>query len=1024
MATHIKILSENEKKAFDFPTVFSDEERAQFFEIPEWARELLETFRTPTNKSGFIIQLGYFRAANKFFESKKFHRQDVEFVTKMLEYSIEEIRLEKYIHTTYERHQVIILNNLGYRKFDEHVKLLLENEALSLSLNQIKPRSLFLSLVDFLRSKKIEVPSYYILSNIITNALKSFEKKLMDLIEEHMSQYHQGILDNLLSISEEYLTEDKRDLKIKRYKISLLKKNSQSTRPSKIKENVSDLQCLRELFVELEPVIQALDLPSEIIQYYAQIVIKSQVFQIARRDKSKYLYLIAFVIHQYYRLNDLLIDTLLQSVKTVINTAFRDHKEEFYKKRHSRHKNIKQLSQNMSNHLNTLDKINEIVYDNSLSDKEKVDVIKSLLVLEEKREETKEQLKSIENDSSRIIKDNDYYDILESKSLKLQNRVSLIVNQLEFDKESSNSDLIDAINYFKEKDGSIGPDAPVNFLKDDQDIIFDECNKVRVSLYKVLLFEHVNDGIKSGSLNLIYSYKFKAFEDYLIPKALWDVEKSKLLERAGLAGFEDFEKIEPELREAINIQFKVTNENIESGKNKYAKIDKKDNLVVSTPKIEKVILDPVANLFPKDRIIPVIEVLSTINNLTNFSDCFEHYNIKHVRKKPVPAMLIAGITGYGCNLGIRKIAKISKNISQNELEHTVNWYFNHENLINANDKIIELIEGLQLSKLFKKERSVTHTSSDGQKYNIHVESLNANFSYKYFGKGKGVTVYVFIDESHRLFYSVVISSSESEAAYVIDGLMHNDVVQSDIHSTDTAGYSEIVFCVCHLLGISFAPRIKNFKDQQLYSFDKRSNLKNLNYRILPNSKINTKLIYDNWDDIVRFIVTIKSRKTPASQLLKRLNSYSRQHPLYKALKEFGKIIKTIFLLKYIDDVELRQAIEKQLNKQENTNKLGKAVFYGNNQEFQQGIKEEQLIAEGCKRLIENSIICWNYLYLSQLINDSETDEKKQNLITTIKNGSVVVWHHINIHGEYDFSDEHLKDSLQFRLQDLLNLKIT
>jgi TnpA family transposase len=1024
MSTHIKIISNNEKKAFDFPPIFSDKEREHFFDIPEWAKELLNLFRTTINKVGFIIQLGYFRAANKFFEPKRFYQQDIEFVTNMMNYPVKEIRLEKYIHTTYERHQSIILNNLGFRRFDEKARNFLEKEAFSLSTNQIKPRSIFLSLVDFLRSKKIEVPSYYAISQIITDVLKSLEQNILNLIEKHVSEYHKKILDNLLSVSEEYLTEDKEDLKLKRYKISLLKKNSQSTRPSKIRENIIDLQCLRELFVNLQPAIQALDLSPEIVQYYAQVVIKSQIFQIARRDSSKYLYLISFVIYQYFRLNDLLVDTLIQSVQSAINTALRDHKEEFYKKRHYKHQNIKQLSENVSNHLNILYKINEIIRDNNLSDKEKVDTIRSLLNEEEDRENIKEQLESLEKDSNRVIKDNDYYDVLELKSLKLQNRASPIIKELEFDNETSNAALIKAINYFKKKEGSLGFDAPIEFLDGDQSkVIFDESGKLRVSLYKVMLFEHISDAIKSGALNLIHSYKFKAFEDYLIPKALWETEKYKLLEHAGLVGFENFDKIEPELKKAINEQFQITNNNITYGKNKHAKFDSKNNIVVSTPKTEKVTLDPMVNLFPKDRIIPIFEVLSTVNNITNFIDCFEHYNIKYIRNRPTSNIFLAGITGYGCNLGVRKIAKISRNISQNELEHVVNWYFNNDNIIDANDKIMELTAKLQLSNLFKKSKNITHTSSDGQKYNIHVESLNANYSYKYFGKGKGVTVYVFIDESHRLFYSVVISSAESEAAYVIDGLMHNDVVQSDIHSTDTAGYSEIIFCVCHLLGISFAPRIKNFKDQQLYSFDKPSALKALDYRILPDGRINTQLICDNWDDILRFIVTIKSRRTPASQLFRRLSSYSRQHPLYKALKEFGKILKTLFLLKYIDDVALRQAIEKQLNKQENTNKLAKAVFYGNNQEFQQGTKEEQLIAEGCKRLIENSIICWNYLYLSQLIHDSEKEEEKQNLILTMKNGSVVVWHHINIHGEYDFSDEYLKDSIEFKLQDLLNVKI-
>ena len=87
-------------------------------------------------------------------------------------------------------------------------------------------------------------------------------------------------------------------------------------------------------------------------------------------------------------------------------------------------------------------------------------------------------------------------------------------------------------------------------------------------------------------------------------------------------------------------------------------------------------------------------------------------------------------------------------------------------------------------------------------------------------------------------------------------------------------------------------------------------------RIVPHHCIREALIEDQWDEILRFIATIRPKITTASQLSKRLNSCSRQHPLYRALKEFGKITKTLFILKYCDDLQLRQAIEKQLNKGE------------------------------------------------------------------------------------------------------------
>jgi hypothetical protein len=93
-----------------------------------------------------------------------------------------------------------------------------------------------------------------------------------------------------------------------------------------------------------------------------------------------------------------------------------------------------------------------------------------------------------------------------------------------------------------------------------------------------------------------------------------------------------------------------------------------------------------------------------------------------------------------------------------------------------------------------------------------------------------------------------------------------------------------------------------------------------------------------------------------------------------------------------------------------------------NREFRQATQEEQMIAEGCKRLIENSVICWNYLYLSQLIHDAKSEEEKRAIIEIIRNGSVVIWHHINMQGEYDFSDEYLKGATEFRLEDLLRLQ--
>jgi TnpA family transposase len=225
----------------------------------------------------------------------------------------------------------------------------------------------------------------------------------------------------------------------------------------------------------------------------------------------------------------------------------------------------------------------------------------------------------------------------------------------------------------------------------------------------------------------------------------------------------------------------------------------------------------------------------------------------------------------------------------------------------------------------------------------------------------------------------------------------------------------MIFAVTYLLGFKFAPRIKGLGRQQLYAFSSRKETSQKSQGFKPDKYINEKLIVPQWDEILRFIATIKLKVATASQLFRRLNSYSKQHPLYKALKEFGKSPKTNFILKYSHDPDFRQSIEKQLNKVESSHKLGKAISVCNDHAFLHGEKEDQDIAEGCRRLIKNILMAWNYTYLKTKIDEETDEERKQELIDGVKNGSIMWWGHFNFNGEYDFSDEKMVDSIGLKV---------
>ena len=995
----ISILTTEEKKRFETPPVFSSQERKRYFRFPAGVLKIAEELRTPTTKVCFLTAYGYFKATNKFF-NKQFLLSDLAFIARKQNIPENSIKLSEYQTRLYHEHKTKILELLGATKFDNTAKKLIEKEIFVMVRSQLRPKHILQQIVDILLRNKIEIPGYFTLVEVISKSMLVYKKELGEIIEKQLTPENRLLLDTLLE-REETTSEDD---KFKRYKLTLLKKFYQSTRPMKVKANTEDLATLSNLFHRLETVITAINLSDEGIRYYAQFVLQSRTNQMLQKsEQDKYLHIIAFIIHQYYKLQDGLLDTLIQVVQHAVNKAREQEKTVYFEKREEDLLQKKQI-------LQTIENIRSVLSSASVNSEQKLKQIEKLLLVHEQQVNLKEEPET-------------HYTFLEEASLKLQKRVSDIIRQVEFNHDTSDKNLMRAIVYFKSKNGDIDKHAPLDFLEEKERKHIFADHKFKISLYKTLFFKAVCDGVKAGTLNLKYSHKYRYLDEYLISKKSWKQNKADYLKRAELEKFADVETVLADLEKSLQKQYVKTNTNILNGKNEFIKFHHNSFSLTTPPEDATEEEQTLHDLFSRHTYISLLEVLSTINSSCNYLDCFQHFQHKYLHEQPADCTFYAGIMALGCNIGIHRIVQTAPLINESELNTATNWYFTLENINNANDAIGLFIDTLDLPNIYMRDQKRPHTASDGQKRNVLPDSLNAGSSYKYFGQRKGASALSFIDERHFLFHGDVINVNEREVLYVIDGLLHNEVVKSYMHSVDMHGYSETIFGATHLLGYYLAPRIKGLPSRQLYSFEKIKAYEDQGFKILPHKYINVDIIREHWDDLLRLIATIKLKLTPASQIFKRLTSYAKQHTLYQALKAFGQIIKTQFILEYIDDVELRQAIEKQLNKVEHSHKFADAVFYGNNQEFTQATKEEQEKAEACKRLIQNAIILWNYLYLSKKIMDEADREKRKQMLNTIQSGSVVTWAHIHLHGEYDFSENKLKDSVGFNMSQILSLKI-
>lgn len=277
---------------------------------------------------------------------------------------------------------------------------------------------------------------------------------------------------------------------------------------------------------------------------------------------------------------------------------------------------------------------------------------------------------------------------------------------------------------------------------------------------------------------------------------------------------------------------------------------------------------------------------------------------------------------------------------------------------------------------------------------------------------EGTTIYRFTSDQFSSYYSKIINTNSRDATHVLDGLLNNDTdLNIEEHYTDTAGYTDQVFALTYLLGFRFAPRIRDLSDVKLFTLNRCDKFSNLDG--ILKGKINEKIIKDNYDEVLRLASSIKEGTVTSSLIISKLASYSRQNSLATALKEMGKIEKTIFILDYISSEELRRKIQKGLNKGEAMNGLARAIFFGKQGELRERTMQNQLQKASALNLIINAINIWNTLYLEKAISYKESigEYIDYNLISHI---SPLGWEHINMLGEYTFNLNELESTELYR----------
>jgi TnpA family transposase len=258
------------------------------------------------------------------------------------------------------------------------------------------------------------------------------------------------------------------------------------------------------------------------------------------------------------------------------------------------------------------------------------------------------------------------------------------------------------------------------------------------------------------------------------------------------------------------------------------------------------------------------------------------------------------------------------------------------------------------------------SSSDGQFFQASGFGRAASRLNAHYGQQSGFKVYTHLSDRYGPFFTKLIAATASEALHVLDALLyHQSEVSIRRHHTDGGGDSDHVFALCVLLGFQFAPRIPGLKHRRLYSFGRPSDYPTLEPLIA--GRINLALIRAHWSEILRIIASLRAGTVTASLIMRQLASYPRQNGVAAALRELGRLERTLFTLDWIEDPELRRTTGQELNKGEARNSLARAVFIHRLGEIRDRTYENQQHRASGLNLLVTAIILWNTRYLERAV---------------------------------------------------------
>jgi TnpA family transposase len=947
-----------------------DDSIIQFYTLNDSDIATILQRRGPENRLGFAVQLSYMRYPGIMLGvNDNPNLLIVEFIARQL--NIPSSAWERYgtRKNTFHEHLLELQSIYGFKTFNtSHYRenlMWLED----LAMQTDKGIVLVSTLIEHLRGQLILLPSIKVLERLCSEAITKSNQKIYENLTEFLSVTQRKDLDGLL----------------------LRKPESKFTWLAWLRHSPSKPSSFQMLeHIERLKVLQNMN----IYEQASRVGIhQNRLLKIARegsqmtsqhimdfKDKRRYATLVALVLENIATITDEIIDLHDRIMGKYFNAAKNKHKMRF-----------QQSGKDINSKILLYSKVGQALLTAKANGTDPFAAIESVISWEEFEASITGAQKLSQHESF------DYLSLISDSYSSLRRYAPALLEVLNIQATPSSQDIVDGINLLRSLNADtsrkLPSDAPTSFIKNRwQNLVIKEKGIDR-RYYEICLLSELKNVLRSGDAWVHGSRQFKDFSTYLITqekylqlkknneltlKVVTDCDKY-LLERLSLLE-SNLEKVN-QMAAANDLPDAVITE---SG----LKITPLDAII---PEHAQAFVDQASTLLPR---VKITELLLEVDQWTNFTQHFTHLKSGDWAKDK--NLLLTAILADAINLGLSKMADSCPGTTYTKLAWLQAWHIRDDTYSAA----LADLTNAQFNHPFAINwGDGTTSSSDGQRFRTgNVSQGKGQVNPKY-GSEPGRQFYTHISDQYAPYHTRAINVGVRDATYVLDGLLyHESDLRIEEHYTDTAGFTDQVFGMMHLLGFKLAPRIRDLAETKI--FLPPGKLKNYPaLQTMLSDEIKTNCIKTNWDDILRLATSIQHGTATASLLLRKLSSYPRQNSLAISLRELGRIERSIFILDWLQSVELRRRVTAGLNKGEARNALARAVFFNRLGEIRDRSYEQQRYRASGLTLVTAAIVLWNTVYMDRATEALKKQGSKINP-DWYQYLSPLGWEHINLTGDY------------------------